>query len=96
MGAKEIAVQAAAAEAGAPTPTVHLTGPAGGPLGDAGGHGPRTRRSAPRRPDGATAPPPPRIRPACLPKLADTMAAVHHIDPAPVMRASTPSHPPSR
>src|SRR4029453_13650178 len=35
MGAKELAVQRAAAEAGGPTPAVRLTGPSGGPLGGA-------------------------------------------------------------
>ena len=99
MGAKEIAVQVAMAEAGAPTPTVHLTGPAGGPLGDAWA----VMDLAPGDPllaglDGAAA-----LRDlprhlARLPaQLADTMAAVHRIDPGPVVRhAHAPPRPPSR
>jgi aminoglycoside phosphotransferase (APT) family kinase protein len=96
MGAKEIAVQVALAEAGAPTPTVHLTGPAGGPLGDAW----VVMDLAPGDPliaglDGAAA-----LRDlprhlARLPaQLADTMSAVHHIDPGPVVqraRAAAPT-----
>jgi aminoglycoside phosphotransferase (APT) family kinase protein len=88
MGAKEIAVQAAAAGAGAPTPIIHLTGPAGGPLGDAWA----VMDLAPGDPllaglDGATALRHlPRILARLPAQLADTMAAVHHIDPAPVMR----------
>jgi aminoglycoside phosphotransferase (APT) family kinase protein len=87
MGAKEIAVQAALAEAGAPTPTIHLTGPAGGPLGDAwavmdlargkplltGLDGTAALRNLPR------------ILARLPTQLADTMAAIHHIDPAPVV-----------
>jgi aminoglycoside phosphotransferase (APT) family kinase protein len=88
MGAKEIAVQAAIAEAGAPTPTVHLTGPAGGPLGDAWA----VMDLAPGDPllaglDGAAALRNlPRILARLPARLADTMSAVHHIDPAPVVR----------
>jgi aminoglycoside phosphotransferase (APT) family kinase protein len=88
MGAKEIAVQAAVADAGVPTPTVHLTGPASGPIGDAWA----VMDLAPGDTllvglDGAAA-----LRklshilarvPACL---ADTMSAVHHIDAAPVLQ----------
>jgi aminoglycoside phosphotransferase (APT) family kinase protein len=87
MGAKEIAVQAAAAGAGASTPIIHLTGPAGGPLGDAWA----VMDLAPGDPllaglDGATALRHlPRILARLPAQLADTMAAVHHIDPAPVM-----------
>jgi aminoglycoside phosphotransferase (APT) family kinase protein len=88
MGAKEIAVQAAVAEAGAPTPIVHLTGPAGGPLGDAWA----VMDLAPGDPllaglDGAAALRHlPRILARLPAQLADTMAAVHHIDPAPVVQ----------
>jgi aminoglycoside phosphotransferase (APT) family kinase protein len=88
MGAKEVAVQAALAEAGAPTPRVHLSGPAGGPLGDAwavmdlaagdpllaGLDGAATLRNLPR------------ILARLPAQLADTMSAVHHIDPAPVVQ----------
>jgi aminoglycoside phosphotransferase (APT) family kinase protein len=96
MGAKEIAVQAAVAEAGAPTPTVHLTGPAGGPLGDAWA----VMDLAPGGPllaglDGAAALRNlPRILARLSAHLADTMSAVHHIDPAPVVqraRAAAPT-----
>jgi aminoglycoside phosphotransferase (APT) family kinase protein len=88
MGAKEIAVQAAVADAGAPTPTVYLTGPAGGPLGDAWA----VMDLAAGDPllaglDGAAAL---RNLPGILARLparlADTMSAVHHIDPAPVVQ----------
>jgi aminoglycoside phosphotransferase (APT) family kinase protein len=88
MGAKEIAVQAAVAEAGAPTPTIYLTGPAGGPLGDAWA----VMDLAPGDPllaglDGAAALRDlPRILARLPARLADTMSAVHQIDPAPVMR----------
>jgi aminoglycoside phosphotransferase (APT) family kinase protein len=87
MGAKETAVQAALAEAGAPTPTVHLSGPAGGPLGDAwavmdlatgdpllaGLGGAAALRSFPR------------ILARLPAQLADTMTAVHRVDAAPVI-----------
>jgi aminoglycoside phosphotransferase (APT) family kinase protein len=87
-GAKEIAVQSAVARTGAPTPTVHLTGPAGGPLGDAwavmdftsgdpllaGLDGAATVRRLPG------------ILGRLPIQLAETMAAVHRIDPAPVER----------
>jgi aminoglycoside phosphotransferase (APT) family kinase protein len=96
MGAKEIAVQAALAEAGAPTPTVHLTRPAGGPLGDAWA----VMDLAAGDPllaglDGATALRGlPRILAQLPAQLADTMAATHHIDPGPVVdrvRAAAPT-----
>jgi aminoglycoside phosphotransferase (APT) family kinase protein len=96
MGAKEIAVQAAVAEAGAPTPTVRLTGPAGGPLGDAWA----VMDLAPGEPllaglDGAAALRQlPRILTRLPSQLAHTMAAIHHIDPGPVMqraRAAAPT-----
>jgi aminoglycoside phosphotransferase (APT) family kinase protein len=88
MGAKEIAVQAAVAGTGAPTPTVHLTGAAGGPLGGAWA----VMDLAPGDPliaglDGAAALRHlPRILARLPAQLADTMAAVHHIDPAPVVQ----------
>lgn len=87
MGAKEIAVQAALADAGAPTPAVHLIGPAGGPLGDAW----VVMDLAPGDPllaglDGAAALRSlPRILARLPAQLADTMAAVHRIDPGPVV-----------
>jgi aminoglycoside phosphotransferase (APT) family kinase protein len=96
MGAKEIAVQAALAQAGAPTPTVHLTGPAGGPLGDAWA----VMDLAPGEPllaglDGAAALRQlPRILARLPAQLADTMAAVHRIDPGPLVlrvRAAAPT-----
>jgi aminoglycoside phosphotransferase (APT) family kinase protein len=88
MGAKEFAVQAALADAGAPTPTVHLTGPAGGPLGDAWA----VMDLAPGDPllaglDGTAALRNlPRILARLPAQLADTMAAVHRIDPGPVVQ----------
>lgn len=96
MGAKEIAVQVALAEAGAPTPTVHLTGPAGGPLGGAW----VVMDLAPGDPllaglDGAAALRNlPRILARLPGQLADTMSALHHIDPGPVVirtRAAAPT-----
>ena len=87
MGAKELAVQAAAADAGIQTPRVHLTGDAGGPPGGAwavmdfaqgrqllgGLEGVDAIRQLPAL-----------LR--LLPRqLADTMAAIHRIDPAPVI-----------
>jgi aminoglycoside phosphotransferase (APT) family kinase protein len=95
MGAKELAVQAAAADAGIRTPRVHLTGDAGGPLGGAWA----VMDFAPGRQllgglDGAAA-----IRqlPALLRllprQLADAMTAIHRIDPDPVVarvRAAAP------
>jgi aminoglycoside phosphotransferase (APT) family kinase protein len=88
MGAKEVAVQAALAEAGAPTPRVHLSGPAGGPLVDAwavmdlaagdpllaGLDGAAALRNLPR------------ILARLPVQLADTMSAVHDIDPGPVVQ----------
>jgi aminoglycoside phosphotransferase (APT) family kinase protein len=87
MGAKEIAVQAALADAGAPTPTVHLSGPAGGPLVDAwavmdlaagdpllaGLEGAAALRSFPR------------ILARLPAQLADTMTAIHRVDADPVI-----------
>jgi aminoglycoside phosphotransferase (APT) family kinase protein len=96
MGAKEIAVQAALAEAGAPTPTIHLTGPAGGPLDNAWA----VMDLASGEPlltglDGAAALRNlPRILASLPAQLAETMSAVHHIDPAPVVqrvRAAAPT-----
>jgi aminoglycoside phosphotransferase (APT) family kinase protein len=87
MGAKEIAVQAALADAGAPTPVVHLTGPAGGPLGDAWA----VMDLAPGEPllaglEGAAALRSfPRILARLPAQLADTMSAIHRIDAAPVV-----------
>jgi aminoglycoside phosphotransferase (APT) family kinase protein len=86
MGAKELAVQAAAGDAGVPTPRIHLTGEAGGPL-----VGPWSVMDLARgQPliadlDGAAA-----IRrlPSLLRqlprRLADTMAMIHGIDAQPV------------
>lgn len=96
MGAKEGAVQSALAEAGAPTPTVHLTGRAGGPLGDAWA----VMDLAPGEPliaglDGAAALRTlPRLLARLPAQLADTMAAIHRIDPAPIVervRAAAPT-----
>ena len=96
MGAKEAAVQAALAEAGAPTPTVHLTGPAGGPLGNAWA----VMDLAPGEPllaglDGAAALRTlPRLLTRLSAQLADTMAAIHRIDPGPLVarvRAAAPT-----
>jgi aminoglycoside phosphotransferase (APT) family kinase protein len=86
MGAKELAVQAAANDAGIVTPRVHLTGEAGGPLVGAWS----AMDLALGEPliaglDGAAA-----IRrlPSLLRqlprRLADTMATIHRIDPRPV------------
>jgi aminoglycoside phosphotransferase (APT) family kinase protein len=88
MGAKEFAVQAALAQAGVPTPTVHVTGPAGGPLGGAWA----VMDLAPGDPllaglDGSAALRQlPRILARLPGQLADTMAAVHHVDPGPVVQ----------
>lgn len=88
MGAKEIAVQAAVAEAGVSTPAVHLSGQAGGPLGDAWA----VMDLAPGDPllaglDGtATLRQLPRLLARLPAQLADSMAAVHHIDAAPVVQ----------
>jgi aminoglycoside phosphotransferase (APT) family kinase protein len=96
MGAKEATVQAALAEAGAPTPTVHLTGPAGGPLGDAWA----VMDLAPGEPllaglDGAAALRKlPRLLTRLPEQLAHTMASVHQIDPGPLVarvRAAAPA-----
>lgn len=87
MGAKELAVQAAATDAGIRTPRVHLTGDAGGPLGGAWTamyfvSGQQLLAGL----DGAAA-----IRqlPTLLRqlprRLADSMAAIHRIDPEPVI-----------
>ena len=95
MGAKELAVQAAAADAGVRTPRVHLTGDAGGPLGGAWAVMDfAAGRQLLAGLDGAAA-----IRrlPTLLRELprqlADTMAAIHRIDPEPVaarVRAAAP------
>lgn len=96
MGAKETAVQAALADAGAPTPTVHLRGPAGGPLGDAwavmdlAAGDPLLagleRMAALRNLPGIV---------THLPvQLADTMASIHRVDATPVIeqvRAAAPT-----
>lgn len=86
MGAKELAAQAAASDAGIVTPRVHLMGEAGSPLVGAWS----IMDLAPGEPliadlDGTAA-----IRrlPSLLRqlprRLADTMAAIHRIDPQPV------------
>jgi aminoglycoside phosphotransferase (APT) family kinase protein len=89
MGAKELAVQRAAAEAGVATPAVRLSGPEGGPLGGAWA----VMDFADGRPllaglDGAAAV----LRfPAIfrsLPRqLAQTMAMIHRVDPGPIEQA---------
>jgi aminoglycoside phosphotransferase (APT) family kinase protein len=95
MGAKEIAVQAAAADAGIRTPRVHLTGEAGGPLGGAWA----VMDFAPGRSmlaglSGAAA-----IRqlPALVRRLpaqlANSMAAVHRLDADPVARRTRAAAP---
>lgn len=87
MAAKEHAVQAAAAQAGVPTPRIHLTGPTGGPLGGAWS----VMDLAPGAPlltdlDGTAALAQlPRILRRLPGQLATTMAAVHHIDPTPIV-----------
>lgn len=89
MGAKEMAVQAAAAQAGVPTPRVHLTGPPGGPLRNAWA----VMDLAPGAAlitglDGAAALRRlPRLAAALPRQLAETMATVHRVDPAPVVAA---------
>ena len=96
MGAKELAVQAAASDAGVVTPRVHLTGEAGGPLAGVWS----VMDLALGEPlitdlDGVAA-----IRrlPALLrelpQRLADAMASIHRIDPHPVaerVRAAAPT-----
>jgi len=88
MGAKEFAVQAALAEAGVATPIVRLTGPAGGPLGNAWA----VMDLAAGEPlladlDGVAALRRlPRILAHLPAQLADTMASIHRADPQPVMR----------
>lgn len=95
MGAKEIAVQTALAEAGVPTPAVHLTGPAGGPLGDAWA----VMDLAPGHPllaglDGLAALRQlPRILARLPAQLGGAMAAVHRIDPGPVVQRVRPVAP---
>jgi aminoglycoside phosphotransferase (APT) family kinase protein len=87
MAAKELAVQSAAAQAGIPTPRIHLTGPAGGPLGGAWA----LMDLAPGAPlladlDGTAALARlPRILRRLPGQLATTLAAVHHVDPTPIV-----------
>lgn len=87
MGAKELAVQRAAAIAGVPTPAVRLTGVEGGPLGGAWA----VMDFAPGAPllaglDGFAAVRGfPRILRQLPGQLADTMAALHRIEPQPVI-----------
>lgn len=96
MGAKEIAVQGAAADAGVRTPRVRLTGDAGGPLGGAwAAMDFATGDQLLAGLDGAAAV---RRFPTLLRRLphqlADTMTAIHGIDPAPVearVRAAAPT-----
>ncbi|HEX6416990.1 MAG TPA: phosphotransferase [Acidimicrobiales bacterium] len=89
MGAKEMAVQAAAAAGGIATPRVHLTVPAGGPLARAWA----VMDLAPGAPllaglDGAAALRRlPRLAAALPRRLADAMATIHRVDPAPVVAA---------
>jgi aminoglycoside phosphotransferase (APT) family kinase protein len=95
LGAKELAVQRAAAEAGIPTPRVHLTGDAGGPLGGAWAVMDFVAgRQLLAGLDGAAAV---RQLPALLRdlprQLAGTMAAIHGIDPAPVAAAARAAAP---
>jgi aminoglycoside phosphotransferase (APT) family kinase protein len=89
MAAKEVAVQRAAAAAGVPTPAIRLSGPAGGPLGEAWA----VMDFAPGAPlladlDGAAAvrrlPEIARRLPA---ELASAMATIHQLDAAPVVAA---------
>jgi aminoglycoside phosphotransferase (APT) family kinase protein len=96
MAAKEQAVQAAAADAGVATPRIHLTGPAGGPLR----HAWALMDVAPGAPlladlDGVAALARlPQIVGRLPHQLAGTMAAIHGIDPVPVVdrvRAAAPS-----
>jgi len=96
MGAKEIAVQRAAASAGVDTPAVRATGGAGGPFGGvwavmdfvagqsllAGLDGAAAVRQLPSLLRGIPG------------QLAETMTAIHDIDPAPVVdrvRAAAPT-----
>jgi aminoglycoside phosphotransferase (APT) family kinase protein len=86
MGAKEVAVQGAAADAGLRTPRIHLTGDAGGPLGGAWavmdfavGRQPLAGLDG-----GAAIRQLPRLLRQLHRQLADTMTAIHRIDPAPV------------
>jgi aminoglycoside phosphotransferase (APT) family kinase protein len=95
MAAKEQAVQAAVAQAGVPTPRIHLTGPAGGPLEGAWA----VMDLAPGSPllgdlDGMAALGRlPQIL-ARLPRcLAAAMAGVHRLDPAPVIRSTRAAAP---
>lgn len=96
MGAKELAVQAAAGDAGIATPRIRLTGPAGGPLVGAWsvmdlavGEPPIADLDA----TSAIGRLPALLR--RLPRqLADTMATIHRIDPQPVtqqVRAIAPT-----
>jgi aminoglycoside phosphotransferase (APT) family kinase protein len=96
MAAKEQAVQQAMARAGVPTPRIHLTGAAGGPLRQAWA----VMDLAPGRPlladlDGAVAfRRIPQILARLPRQLADTMASIHRLDPDPVVdrvRAAAPS-----
>jgi aminoglycoside phosphotransferase (APT) family kinase protein len=88
MGAKELAVQAAAGDAGIVTPRIRLTGPAGGPLVGAWSVMDLAVGEAPIADLDATA----AIGrlPALLRQLpgqlADTMATIHRVDPQPVTR----------
>lgn len=89
MGAKELAVQRAAAMAGVPTPAVRLTGAEGGPLGGAW----TVMDFAPGAPllaglDGVAAVRDfPRILRQLAGQLAGTMASLHRIEPQPVIDA---------
>jgi aminoglycoside phosphotransferase (APT) family kinase protein len=96
MGAKELAVQAAANDAGIVTPRIHVTGGAGGPLVGAWA----VMDLAPGQPllagldgDAAIRRLPSLLRQ--LPRrLAGTMAMIHGIDPGPVterVRAAAPT-----
>jgi aminoglycoside phosphotransferase (APT) family kinase protein len=98
LGAKELAVQASMADTGIPTPRVRLTGPAGGPLTGAWAlmdHAAGTSLISGL--DGGAA-----IRrfPGLLGRLpvqlADTMTAIHGVDPGPVaeqVRRTAPGAP---
>jgi aminoglycoside phosphotransferase (APT) family kinase protein len=96
MAAKEQAVQEAMARAGLPTPRIHLTGPAGGPLQ----HAWTLMDLAPGAPlladlDGVSALGRlPQILARLPRQLADTMASIHRLDPNPILdrvRADAPS-----
>jgi aminoglycoside phosphotransferase (APT) family kinase protein len=95
MGAKELAVQAAAADAGVVTPRIHLTGSAGGPLGGAWAVMDYVEgRQLLAGLDGVSAIRQLPVLLRQLPRqLAATMVAIHRVDPSRVsecVRAAAP------